>query len=752
MGLEPFPQLTTDPVSQPEVGRHCRSGDSLDAADTGRHTALRYQMEDADFGGVGHVGATAELHGYVWHVDHANHLAVLLPEHGNRSLGHGLVNGHLGDGEGVRLQDPAVDEGLHLLQGGCIQGVVAVEVEAQTVHVHEGASLGNTGTRYLLERSLQQVGGGVVDLGAAAAPVVHPKAQMIAKGQGAVLNLTDMEHEAVQFLRIPDRHAGGLAVAAGGDAPHSGSRLQHPLIAHLASRLAVEAGAGKAHLNLIARAGTAHGLAINDQCLHLGFGIQRVVAGKNGSAKFSRQGSRCVTAGHVQGRCRGFGPLPLLGHGLLKAGFIHRQPLLPGNLRRELQGEAVGVVELKGLLTADGFRTGREDVDQELLATFEGVEKPRFLLHQLVHNRGLPLPQLGIGTFHQRNGGLRQRFEERLVNADAATMAQDAPDQPPQHVAAAQVGGGDAVPHELGNGPGVIADHLQGRLLAVAGLGVVQTRPGCSCRDQGIDEIRFVVVGLVLQDLRHPLQPHTRIDVPVAERCECAVAVPVRLHEHEVVELDEATVVLQVDGVVTTLGVEVEVELGAGAAGTGGSGTPEVVGFTEAHDAPGGYPHTIPPDGGRRVVLVKHAHHQLFGLQTKPFGAEFPRPQDRLFLEVVAKGEVAEHLEVGVVPRGAAHVLDVVGADALLGARGTRCGARLQTQEGLLEGQHPGNGEQHRGVFGYEGRAGQHLVAAGSVEVQEGLANGCTRTGRVINRLVGGVGTRGRNRHGHSCE
>lgn len=39
---------------------------------------------------------------------------------------------------------------------------------------------------------------------------------------------------------------------------------------------------------------------------------------------------------------------------------------------------------------------------------------------------------------------------------------------------------------------------------------------------------------------------------------------------------------------------------------------------------------------------------------------------DGLLLEVVAEGEVPEHLEEGAVTRGLAHLLDVEGAHALL--------------------------------------------------------------------------------------
>ena len=44
----------------------------------------------------------------------------------------------------------------------------------------------------------------------------------------------------------------------------------------------------------------------------------------------------------------------------------------------------------------------------------------------------------------------------------------------------------------------------------------------------------------------------------------------------------------------------------------------------------------------------------------KLLGEELPRERDRLFFEVVAEAEVAEHLEERVVARGDADVLEVV--------------------------------------------------------------------------------------------
>ena len=117
----------------------------------------------------------------------------------------------------------------------------------------------------------------------------------------------------------------------------------------------------------------------------------------------------------------------------------------------------------------------------------------------------------------------------------------------------------------------MVADHLQGGLaLAIEGVILHSRQPGRRF-DQGIDQVGFVVVGHRLENLGHALQPHARINVAIGQGREGATGVAVVLHEHQVVELDEATVVLQINGLIAEFGLEVVVDLRAGTAGSRGA-------------------------------------------------------------------------------------------------------------------------------------------------------------------------------------
>ena len=104
-------------------------------------------------------------------------------------------------------------------------------------------------------------------------------------------------------------------------------------------------------------------------------------------------------------------------------------------------------------------------------------------------------------------------------------------------------------------------------------------------------------------------------------------------------------------------------------------------------------------------------------------GQIVPGVVDRLALEIVAEAEVAQHLEEGVMAGGVADVLQVVvlaaGAHAALGADGAVIGAALAAEEGVLELDHAGVGEQQGCIVAGDQGAARHLLVSALGEVVE---------------------------------
>ena len=105
---------------------------------------------------------------------------------------------------------------------------------------------------------------------------------------------------------------------------------------------------------------------------------------------------------------------------------------------------------------------------------------------------------------------------------------------------------------------------------------------------------------------------------------------------------------------------------------------------------------------------------------------------DRVALEVVAEGEVAQHLEEGVMAAREADIFKVVvlaaGADALLRSGGPRVVALLRAEKQVFELVHSRVGKQQRGIVGRHQRGRVHAaVPLRLKKAQKQLANFVSR-------------------------
>ena len=220
--------------------------------------------------------------------------------------------------------------------------------------------------------------------------------------------------------------------------------------------------------------------------------------------------------------------------------------------------------------------------------------------------------------------------------------------------------------------------------------------------------------------------------MPPARTHFCAVAARqgLELHEHEIPDLDEPVAV----GVGRTgraardvVAMVVE-DLGAWTARSGVAHRPEVVAGCDADDAfvrQAG--DRLPQVEGVVIVIIDRDREALFRQ------AEFAREQapgelDCIVLEIIAEGEVAEHLEKGVMAGGVADIVEVVVlaacSHAFLRGRGANVTAFLDAGENVLELHHAGVGEHERRIVArHERTRRDDLVPVPSEELQEARSN-----------------------------
>ncbi len=254
-------------------------------------------------------------------------------------------------------------------------------------------------------------------------------------------------------------------------------------------------------------------------------------------------------------------------------------------------------------------------------------------------------------------------------------------------------------------------------------------------------------VGVVVRlDLLHhrgdALQPHAGIDGRFWQRHQLAVSLTVELHEDVVPDLHVAVAVAAdstVRRAAADLGTVVEEDLRTGTAGSGVTHRPEVV-LLKAENPLARDAFLLMPDVGGFIIVGVDRDIEARLVDVQVDGEEFPGIGDRLFFEIVAEREVAEHLEEGVMTGCAADVLQVVvlaaGPDALLRSGGAHVSPFFLAEEAVLELVHAGIGkEQGRIVVRYQGRGRDHRMAAVGKELEKKLTYFATGLHRALQSL-----------------
>ena len=305
--------------------------------------------------------------------------------------------------------------------------------------------------------------------------------------------------------------------------------------------------------------------------------------------------------------------------------------------------------------------------------------------------------------------------------------------QAAQDVAAALVAGGDPVGDQHQPAADVVGHDPHPDVVVVVGA-VPPAGELLGPLDHGVHHVDLVDVVDALQQVGDALEPHPGVDVPLRQRADDVEVVlgPDRaqlvLHEDEVPDLEVAILELgrhhqALGGLELSLGAVLRTavveDLRGGPAGSGHAHRPVVLVRPELDDPLGRQAGHLHPDVERLVVAMQDRRPEPALLEPEAavglrLGDQVPRVLDGAFLEVVAEGEVAAHLEERAVPGRLADVLDVGRADALLHAHRSVVRRRLLPEEVGLERHHPRVHEQQRRVVEDQRRRGHPWCAAAS--------------------------------------
>ncbi len=427
---------------------------------------------------------------------------------------------------------------------------------------------------------------------------------------------------------------------------------------------------------------------------------------------------------------------------LLEGVDIDALAALGGDLGLHLERYAEGLVEVEGALAGQLRAGGVQFLLETRQAVVEGLGEALLLGADLRGDGGLAGLQLGVGGAEAVDDGGHELVEERLVEAQRqAAEAGGAAEDLAQDVAASLVGGEDAV----GDGEGQRADVVGDAAHRGGGLGVVAVGDACATGlGAGDDRVAEGGEQVALEDGADALhgggdalEAGAGIDTRARQRRgQLAGGHQLLLRGRGVVLLEDE--VPQLDVAVAALvlgrvgggapgGAAVQEDLGAGAARTAvAHGSPPVVGHAEADDALGADADAVAPDGRSLVVVLVDRNPEQLGVEFETLDDELPAPGDGFLLEVVTEAEVAQHLEEGEVAGGVADLVEVVGAQALLGGGHAAARRLLDAEEVGHERLHARGSEVGRRVVGSQLGARQHEVLVLRKELEEAGADQVT--------------------------
>ena len=616
----------------------------------------------------------------------------------HRAERNSVVELHFLGGDDKVVAQTVVDSRLHSVHDGLARGLGPLEIEAQTVRGIFGATLGSLRAELFAQSLMHHVCCGVsasdgattlqvdirVDRGTDHERAFGQTALMDDQILDGLLHVVDFKHRAVvgDNLALVGELTASLGVEGGAveddlDVRRAGHRRHRTL----------------AFLHDAEHGGTARKIGVSEEVDRLGERLLEIVvdAQINVVALLERVGA-----------CTGL----LFVHELAELRLVDLNALFLGHFKGELNREAVGIVELEGVLTGDFTMITLGLIDRDVKnrgAAFQRPQEGVFLTVCGFRNLMEGVLEFRIIRFHCRFRDREECGQHVVAHTEHTHGAHGSAQQTTQHVATTDVARTHAVGHDHEGGTHMIGHdaeaHIRVSVFTVGTAG--EFLRGLDDRE---DLIGLVDVLFALHEVRETFQTGAGIDVLVlqlADDMQVGLGLDVVnlvVFENEIPDFDEPVFVSRGAAVTPVFRAAVNVNLGAGAAGAGAASGPEVVFHTE-HLHMFGVEAFVLPDRTRFLIVGEGGNPELFGVETVAAlvlrgGQQLPRVMNCLLLEVITEGEVAQHLEESAVAGGFSDLVDIERTHALLVRGHARGGRRLLTEQVRDERHHACNGEQ----------------------------------------------------------
>ena len=392
------------------------------------------------------------------------------------------------------------------------------------------------------------------------------------------------------------------------------------------------------------------------------------------------------------------GPFLLFLHGFLEAVFIDFEALFAGDFFGQFHGEAIRIVEFEDFSASEDFvvaHMGHHIVEQ-FHALCQGSAELFFFCIDNLFDEGFVFPRFRIFIAEDVQYRINETGQEEILDPQKTAEADGTAQDTAQDITTAFIGRQDAIGNHKSNSADMVGNDLHGHLLAR--IIVIAAGNSDNFFDDWEDEVRFKVRFFLLDDRSQSFQTAARIDVLLGQRFVLAVFSAVVLGEDEVPDFQVA-VAVAADGTrrfaAASFRAEVIEDFTVRTARAFADFPEVIVEFENPFVSQAN--HIMPVVIGFFVIGID-GDIQFIRIQFQDFGQEFPGPGNGFFLEVVAKGEIAQHFKERMVTGRTAYVVDIVSADALLTRRDAVRRRYELTREIWFERCHAGADEEQAGV------------------------------------------------------
>ena len=430
---------------------------------------------------------------------------------------------------------------------------------------------------------------------------------------------------------------------------------------------------------------------------------------------------------------RGHGFFLLRLHGFVESVHVERVTGVLRGFFHQVNGKAERVVQFENLFAGNGGRLVLLHLVENFVQTLGADGECRVEIFFLVGDDFLDKivvhRQVGIHLLELGDHVLGDVMKKRVFLFEQFAVTQRPAHDSPQHITASLVGRQYAVVDQERARTRMIRNHPQ-RNITLVTFTVFSAGDLTDVLDQPHHNVGVIIARLALHYRGEAFESHAGVDARAGQGSHLARLVAFELHEHQVPHF-QITVAVAPDRTGRLAATQrfplVDEDFRTGTAWTGRAHGPEIVLVAEPENpVVGQFDFLLPQLGGLVVVLVDGGI-QLVDRQFHLLRQEIPGEDDGVLLEVVAEGKVAQHLEEGMMPRGAPDLFEVVvlaaGTHAFLGGRRAGVAAFLLPEEHVLERHHPGVGEQQGGVVLWHQRiARHHGVAAFREKVKKSFA------------------------------